>query len=145
MSNVRRGNKTNPSEGSTWCMIESLLINVAQPLALGIQDLMDRSIPEDPIRWHRVIRLQHIRISCNPSLGWVEQIAHAQKRRSTSWVLFIQTRLGVSVHGSSAEGPEILRVRILPVVPDLVNHLQGNAEVRLESLTIAMKINNLTA
>ena len=38
-----------------------LLVDITQLLVLGIHDLVYRSLPEDSIRWHRVIGLQQFK------------------------------------------------------------------------------------
>ena len=98
-----------------------LLVDVAQPLVLGVHNLEDCRLLEDSTRWHSLIGLE--RVGSARRLGWPQPSTHVQEGWSASWVLLVQTRLRVSSDGSSTERPEVLRARVLPVIPNLVNHL----------------------
>ena len=118
---IRRGTDEQPY------VAPRLLINVTQPLVLGIHDLEDRSVLEDSIRRHRHTELRSALGSATTQI-WKSQeqiLAHIQKRWTACRVFHVQPRLGVGTDRSSKERPEVLRVCVLPIIPDLVDHLGG--------------------
>jgi len=102
-----------------------LLINVTQLLILGVHNLEDRSVLEDPISRYRRAELEKALESATKGKrgGQNETLAHVQERWSAIREFQVQSGLRVCADGSSKERPKVLRVCVLPVVPNLVNHL----------------------
>ena len=59
--------------------------------------------------------------------------AYVQEWRTASWELPVQPGLRVGTNRSSEERPEVLLVLVLPVKPDLINHLEGVPNFGLSS------------
>jgi hypothetical protein len=100
-----------------------LLINVAQVLVEVIHDVEDRKVPEDTIAGQRGGELEGIFESAEIT-DQDQFLAHVDEGRSASGVLQVQSGLRVGTNRSSSESPEVLLVLVLPVRPDLVNHLE---------------------
>ena len=52
-------------------------------------------------------------------------MAYVEERRGSSGVLSSLGRIDLRADAASSESDRVLRVQVLPIVPDLVNHLHS--------------------
>ena len=100
--------------------LESSLVGVTQPLVSSIHQLVDGVLVQNAVRRDRRRELQESLLTEeeNRQLG-----THVHVRRNSDREIPVRDEILSHGNRASAKCPEIGRVGILPVVPELVDHL----------------------
>ena len=100
--------------------LESLLVGVTQPLVSGIHQLVDGVLVQNAVRRDRRRELRGLSSTEEKNC---ELDTHVHVRRNPNREIPVRDEILSHGNRASAKCPEIGGVGILPVVPELVDHL----------------------